>query len=465
MRRTALGLVFENLVDEPSAGFAAWARTTAGVVCMLFALQVLTGVLLAFYYVPSAESAHATVAYVEKVVNGGSWVRALHLHASQLLPLALVLHLLQMLWRGSHRRKPFGWAASVLLLGFLMANAGTGYSLPWDARAFYSTRVAENVVAGLPLLGNYARSWVLGGAEVSTLTLSRFYALHAIVVPALLLAVVAARLLLFREPGKEDAVLDVAWAREQLARNAVVVALVFAAVAFYAWESPAPLGPPYESAPPGYVPRPGAQFLWLFQLLKYLPKPAASALVLLGLPILLLALALLPFLPARACGERAARRSKLGLALVGSLLLLAAALTAVAHYEDSRDPRVREQLARQAARETEFRSSPFVPKSSRGEAEGAARPEATPAESIEAPPAPEAYQRNCAKCHGPRGEGKSVNPDLRGISARPGRTVEDLISIINDPASHGLEARMPSFARKLTEDEKRAVAEWIVSLK
>ena len=162
----------------------------------------------------------------------------------------------------------------------------------------------------------------------------------------------------------------------------------------------------------------------------------------------------------RVTPSSAAPRSRLGLALVGSLLLLVAALTAVAHYEDSRDPRVREQLARQAARETEFRSSPFVPKSSHGEAP---KPDATPVESVEAPP--EAYQRNCARCHGPRGEGKSVNPDLRGISARPGRTVEDLISIINDPASHGLEARMPSFARKLTEDEKRAVAEWIVSLK
>ena len=462
MRRTALGLVFENLVDEPSAGFAAWARTTAGVVCLLFALQVLTGVLLAFYYVPSAESAHATVAYVEKVVGGGSWVRALHFHASQLLPLALALHLLQMLWRGSHRRKPFGWAASVLLLGLLMANAGTGYSLPWDARAFYSTRVAENVVAGLPLAGGGARAWLLGGAEVSTLTLSRFYALHAIVVPALLLSVVAARLLLFREPRKEDAVLDVARAREQLARNAVVVALVFAAIAFYAWESAAPLGPPHESAPPGYLPRPGAQFLWLFQLLKYLPKPAASALVLLVLPALLLALALLPFLPARASEGRAARRRKLGLALVGSLLLLVAALTAVAHYEDSRDPRVREQLARQAAREEEFLNSPFVPKSSHVEAP---KPEPAPVESVEAPSAPEAYQRNCAKCHGPRGEGRSIYPDLRGISARPGRTVEDVISIMNDPASHGLEARMPSFARKLTEDEKRAIAEWIVSLR
>jgi ubiquinol-cytochrome c reductase cytochrome b subunit len=460
MRRTALGFVFENLADAPAAGLAAWARTTAGVVCLLLVVQILTGVLLAFYYVPSAESAHATVAYVEKVVGGGSWVRAVHLHASKLLPLALVLHLLQMLWGGSYRRKPFGWAASVLLLGLSMANAGAGYSLPWDARAFYSTRVAENVVAGLPLLGNAARAWLLGGAEVSTLTLSRFYALHVLVVPALLLAVVTARLLFFREPREEGFEFNSAWAREQLARNSIVAAVVFAALALCAWGWSAPLGPPHESAPPGYLPRPGTQVLWLFQLLKYLPKPAASTLVLIGLPAVLVALALLPFL--RAPGEKAARRRKLGLAFVGSLLLLVAALTAVAQFEDSRDPRVREQLARQAAREAEFRSSPFAPKSSHADA---AEPKPTPTQSAEARPAPEAYQRNCAKCHGPRGEGRSIYPDLRGISARPGRTVEDIVSIINAPASYGLEARMPSFARKLTEDEKRAVAEWVVSLR
>src|SRR5438105_3860339 len=192
-RRTTLGLVLENLSDEPTRGLSAWVRTTAGVVALLLALQLVTGALLSFYYVPSAESAHATVSYVEKVLPAGSWLRALHFYGSQLLPLALALHLLQMLWRGAYARKPVGWVACVLLLGLVMANGATGYSLPWDARAFFSTRVAENVAGGLPLVGAAARAWLVGGAEIYTLTLSRFFALHALVVPALLLAVVCAR--------------------------------------------------------------------------------------------------------------------------------------------------------------------------------------------------------------------------------------------------------------------------------
>ena len=71
-----------------------------------------------------------------------------------------------------------------------MAAGATGYSLPWDARAFFSTRVAEGLLGGLPVIGRIARLWLLGGAEISTLTLSRFFALHVLVTPFLILLIV-----------------------------------------------------------------------------------------------------------------------------------------------------------------------------------------------------------------------------------------------------------------------------------
>src|SRR5947209_2189707 len=141
----------------------------------------------AFYYVPSSDSAYTTVAYVEKVVPAGSWLRALHFYGSQLLPAALVLHLAQMLWRGAYARKPVGWLTCILLLALALANGATGYSLPWDARAFFSTRVAESVAGGLPLVGATLRAGFVGGSEISTLTLSRVFALHALLVPVRLL--------------------------------------------------------------------------------------------------------------------------------------------------------------------------------------------------------------------------------------------------------------------------------------
>jgi ubiquinol-cytochrome c reductase cytochrome b subunit len=501
-RGTTLGIVLENLLDEPAQGLSAWVRTTTGIVALLFTLQLVTGALLSFYYVPSAESAHATVAYIEKVTTGGSWLRALHLYGSQLLPLALVLHLAQMLWRGSYARKPFGWTACVALLALTLANGATGYSLPWDARAFFSTRIAESIAGGLPLVGDSMRAWLVGGAEISTLTISRFFALHALVVPALLLAVAFARLFVFREPFMKNTAeaqspieasspmsSDKAspstveasplatsssfvstWPRAQFARNAVVAGVVFAALALYASKFPAPLGPAAEAAPPGYLPRPGAQFLWLFQLLKFFPKTAAS-LVASMLPALLLgALALLPFTRKGFITPAAFKlRRRLGLAIFALMTLLVTGMTSLAYLQDSRDPRVREQLARQAAKEAEFLRAPFVPKRSgaTSDATGGVQTATTSStnSATQAAPPPEAFARNCAKCHGAHGEGKSINPALIGISAQPRRTAEDIIAILNDPRSFGLESRMPNFARKLSDEEKRAVAEWVASLK
>ncbi|HVF51256.1 MAG TPA: cytochrome b N-terminal domain-containing protein [Pyrinomonadaceae bacterium] len=503
-RHTRIAGTAHAILDAPPlSGLDAWARTTAGVVVVLTLLQITTGVLLAFFYVPAAESAHTTVAFIEKSLPAGSWIRALHEHGSKWLVVALVLHLAQrLLMRGGWRRKPFGWIASVVLLALMLANGATGYSLPWDARAFYSTRVAASIAGGLPLVGPSARAWLLGGADLSTLTVSRFYALHVLLIPILILLTVVARLFVFREPPNAipDNETDITkataaithdtqarderapdphvpdarargWMRAQLARNALAAGLVFIALALYAAKFPAPLGPPPEAAAQGYLPRPGAQFLWLFQLLKYLPGAAASLAALL-LPLLLLGgLAALPLIQA----SRFARltnhpRRNAGVVLFTLGVTLVALFTTLAYVEDARDPHTRKQLARQAQEEHAFRQTPFAPRRLRADDDtettaprNTTDDGATSSSPSNAPPA--AYAKNCAKCHGANGEGKFANPSLVGITSQPRRTVEDLIAIQNNPAAYGLEARMPSFARKLSEDEKRAIAEWIASLK
>lgn len=436
------------MTDAGESGVRAWAGATGGVVALLLALQVWTGVLLAFYYVPSAEAAYATVSYVEKVLAGGSWVRALHFHASQWLAAALPLHLLQLFLRRAYEdERPVAWFASLALVALVMANGATGYTLPWDARAFYSTRVAAGIASGLPVVGDAARAWLAGGEDLSTLTLSRFNALHLLVVPFLILSVVFARLHL-RRPRSVFT--------PRLARGAVAAGLVFVALALVAWKWPAPLGPAAGEAGAGYLPRPGAQFLWLFQLLKYFP-PAVASLVAVLLPgALLAALAALPFLRRRA--------RPLGAAAFAACGLLVLTLTTIALVEDARDPRVSGRLAQQAREEEEFRRAPFVPR--RVGPEPRATPATTETSDVRpAPPAPPAaYADNCARCHGATGEGKGVNPALVGVSKRPDRTVEDLVRIIRNPRAYQLEKRMPAFAGKLPDDDIRAIADWITTL-
>ena len=172
---------------ENVTGIRAWAGTTGGIVAILLLVQFLTGVLLAFYYVPSVDHAHSTVSYIEKVVSSGSWIRSLHHYGSQWLTVFAFIHVIQLFLTKAYVDRRSQWIAGVVILGFVLAAGGTGYSLPWDARAFFSTRVAEGLLGGLPFAGRLARLWLLGGTDISTLTLSRFFALHVLVIPALII--------------------------------------------------------------------------------------------------------------------------------------------------------------------------------------------------------------------------------------------------------------------------------------
>jgi ubiquinol-cytochrome c reductase cytochrome b subunit len=470
-RWTRLPEIENALFDEPESGARAWLRTTAAIVAVLLLVQIVTGALLATYYVPSAESAHTTVAYIEKVLPAGSWLRALHHYGSQWLTLFLVLHLVQMYWRAAYRRRPVAWMASIFLLALILAGGVTGYSLPWDARAFFGTRVAEGIAGGLPLIGDAVRRWLLGGSDVSTQTLSRFFALHVLFTPALILVVIVAKLFIFRdgdEVGGANERLSTEWKRTQLARHAISAGVIFLALALYAKRYPAPLGPAASEAGLGYLPRPGAQFLWLFQMLKYLPGKIASTVAAVLPGLIFLGLALLPYFDSkRQKASAVPLRRRLSFALVIAGLFLFALMTTLAYVGDRRDPNVREQLARQAEEEATFRAEPFEPKRT-GQPVVAPSPSASPGGDkvvITADNPPVAYAKKCASCHGALGQGVKPFPGLLGVSSKPRRTVDDIIGLLNDPVAYDLEPPMKSFATKLTDEEKRQVAEFVVLLK
>jgi ubiquinol-cytochrome c reductase cytochrome b subunit len=465
-----------DAADKPATLTQAWLRTTAGVVTLLVCLQLITGLLLAFYYVPSSESAHTTVSYVEKVVQAGAWIRALHHYGSQWLTLALVLHLAQMIWFRSYLRRPVGWIASVALLGIMLAEGATGYSLPWDVRAFFATRVTESMVGGIPIVGQNLRQWILGGSQISPATLMRFFAFHAIFLPAFVLAVVVSRYFIFREPSQtgDDSTAGNSWRMIQFTRNTISAGAVFLALAVYALFHHAPLGPPADTADMGYLPRPGPQFLWLFELLRLLPGNLASVLGTALPAAVLLALASLPF-----TAESINRRFRSGSAprLIASLfflvVLMVAALTAAAYIQDARDPLLREELARQAQEEREYLLQPFTPLrlDSTGEANTAAvapSPTTPSLTQINLPAngdPPQSYISNCAQCHGFNGEGTALFPRLTGVSSKPRRTPEDLVNLLDDPRAYGLKPPMNSFANKLSPMEKLEIAQWLGTLK
>jgi ubiquinol-cytochrome c reductase cytochrome b subunit len=468
------------------SGWRCWLWTTTGVVLMLILLQLITGLLLAFYYVPSADHAHATVSFIEKAVRAGSWIRSLHHHGSQWLSLFLFLHLLELFWRGAYRTATARWEAAVVLLGLVMAAGATGYSLPWDVRALFSTRVAEGIVSGLPLVGSIARLWLLGSNEISTLTISRFFALHVLVTPFLILLVLGWQFFV-RGSDRRCATADdysgdesprsakltshsTSLVINQATRNVLIAAVVFLLLGLYAHKFPAPLGPSASNATADYLPRPGAQFVWLYETLKYVPG-ALGSLVGVVLPgLVLLTLAALPWLdktPLKRITDRPGHN--IGVTILSLSVFFVTSMTVVSYLGDRRDPRTRQQLSRQAAAEAAFRREPFVPRllNEDDTIKGRASSALPSPGGSNTPPA--AYTKLCVTCHGEHGEGARQGPlkfpPLLGVAEKPRRSVEDIVGILNDPAAYGLEPPMKSFATKLTDDEKREIANWIVTLK
>jgi mono/diheme cytochrome c family protein len=199
-----------------------------------------------------------------------------------------------------------------------------------------------------------------------------------------------------------------------------------------------------------YLPRPGAQFLWLYESLKYLPGGLGSIAGLVLPGIVLLVLIFLPWLR---------NQRVIGTAILGAGAALVLIMTTVSYVGDRRDPQTAKQFALQAAQEETARREPF---------------EATPLGVIPAQQtaeggAPVMYMKFCVNCHGPHGEGARQGtlkfPPLIDVAAKPRRSVEDIVGLLKDPAAYGLQPPMRSFSDKLTEPQMREIAEWIVKLK
>ena len=151
------------------------------------------------------------------------------------------------------------------MLGLVMAAGGTGYSLPWDARAFFSTRVAEGLMAGLPFVGR--------NGETVVTRRQRHLDTHS-------LAVLCASRASYSWIDCSSGCLACVWIRDLAKlfgpRHAIAAGLVFLALALWCLKYPAPLGPSVAEMTAEYLPRPGSQFLWLYQSLKYIPGGLGS---------------------------------------------------------------------------------------------------------------------------------------------------------------------------------------------
>ncbi len=168
----------------------------------LFLILTGTGVLLMFYYVPSTEKAYDIMKDLQYVVSAGLVIRNMHRWAGHLMVLFVLLHMCRVFYTGAYKRpREFNWVIGVGLFLLTLGLSFTGYLLPWDQLAFWAITVGTNIAGYAPVIGTKLKYLMLGGNVVGQEALTRFYALHVIVLPTVALLMVAVHLWRVRKDG------------------------------------------------------------------------------------------------------------------------------------------------------------------------------------------------------------------------------------------------------------------------
>ena len=179
-----------------------WFYTLGSATLFAFLSQAVTGVFLAMFYDPSPTQAYESVRYITTEAWLGAFVRGMHRWGSTVMVILIFLHMGRVFFFGAYKYpRELNWVIGVVLLILTMTMAFTGYLLPFDQRSYWATIVGVNINGTGPLIGPYLSDFLRAGPEFGALTLSRFYAIHMLLVPGLLAALIGAHLYLVAKLG------------------------------------------------------------------------------------------------------------------------------------------------------------------------------------------------------------------------------------------------------------------------
>jgi len=353
--RTGVKDFIHEALYERIPGGARWRYVWGSTLVFAFVTQVITGIFLWMCYSPSAQTAWESVYYIQHDMQGGWLLRGIHHFMAQAMIVLLALHLMQVVIDGAYRApREVNFWLGLILMQIVLGLSLTGYLLPWDQKGYWATRVATNLLGVVPVVGPQLQQLVVGGSDYGHQTLTRFFALHAGVLPGLLIFFLVIHVALFRrhgltakEPKKGP---DAMFWPDQVYKDAVaclavlIVVLLLVARPMYIFFSDrtgpldisqlgAELGAPADPSNQYSAARPEWYFLFLFQFLKLFDGwgehgELLGAIVIPGL--VMAALFLMPLLGRWQLGHR----FNIGLLLI--LLGGASVLTISAMNEDFR---------------------------------------------------------------------------------------------------------------------------------
>lgn len=426
--RTGYRRIVEYSLYENIPGGARWRYIWGSTLVFCLAVQFITGLFLWMCYSPSSQTAWESVYYIQNEMAGGWLLRGIHHFTASVMNVLLVLHLMQVVVDGAYKAPReinfwFGLGLLLLVLGLSL----TGYLLPWDQKGYWATKVATNIMGIVPMVGPALQRLVIGGPDYGHHTLTRFFALHAGVLPACVVMLLVWHIFLFRRHGitakdpKRKA--DEYFWPDQVLNDAVACLAVLATVLFLVLRPwlfhtggglGADLAAPADPSETYSAARPEWYFLFLFEFLKFFPGGTEiwGAIVIPG--CVMLVIFLMPVIGRWNLGHR------FNVGLSFSLLAGVAFLTLLAMTQDRRDPAFKiavEEAGRDAERVSVLAQSPAgIPR------EGAV----TLLRNDPLTQGPKLFAKNCASCHRYGGNDATGNElkdapaasDLKGFASR-----------------------------------------------
>jgi len=179
-----------------------WFYTLGSASLFVAMNQAITGILLTIYYVPTPDHAYDSVQFITTEIPAGWLIRGLHHWGASAMVVLVVLHMLRVIFYGAYKfPREITWMTGVILLILVIGFGFTGYLLPWDQKAYWATTVGTRIAGTPPLIGDTILRIVRGGADLSAVTLARFYGVHVWVLPASLILVLAFHLYLVIRNG------------------------------------------------------------------------------------------------------------------------------------------------------------------------------------------------------------------------------------------------------------------------
>jgi len=352
-QRTQLGAPISEAATHPvPRETASWFYVFGSAALTVLLLQIVTGILLALIYVPSAGEAWNSLQEINHNVSLGWFIRALHGWGSNFMLAIVLIHMVQVFLFGAYKfPRELTWIVGVFLLLMTLGMAFTGQVLRFDQDAYWGLGIGASITSRIPVIGPWAVSLLLGGPIIAGSTLSRFFALHVFVIPSLMLAFVGLHLLMvlklginewpmpgrivrrttylneYRELTHTDGVPFVpnaVW-KDIVFSGFVLVSIAVCALYF------GPFGPGGQPDPTiiQTAPRPDFFFLWIYALLSFLPPSAETPILLIGPAIAIVVLLVLPFVAGE--GEKSWKRRPIA---VLTILLVAVMLGTLTRLGD-----------------------------------------------------------------------------------------------------------------------------------